>query len=128
MNTNPKPGAPAPTRPPVAGAALVPPRLPEPPACSPLIQWGVMWTTLLSLSCAQAGPVPGQGTWEATLQARDLDGNAANGVETFHDTVLKVTWLRVTSTTNRQRTDAKAMGLAAAAGLRRNRADKLASE
>lgn len=42
---------------------------------------------------AQAVGVPGQGTWETTLQARDLDGNLANGPEAFYDTTLDVTWL-----------------------------------
>lgn len=41
---------------------------------------------------AQAVPVPGQGTWQTTLQARDLDGNGAT--DAFYDTVLKITWLR----------------------------------
>ena len=33
----------------------------------------------VAISClmqvAQAGPVPGQGTWETSLHARDLDSN-----------------------------------------------------
>ncbi len=41
-----------------------------------------------------AGAVSGQGTWETTLQYRDLDGNVANGPEAFYDTVLDVSWLR----------------------------------
>jgi len=51
---------------------------------------------LLAMSlagAAQAVGVPGQGTWETTLQARDLDGNLANGPEAFYDTTLDVTWL-----------------------------------
>jgi len=47
--------------------------------------------TLLSLS-AQAVPVSGQGTWESTLQGRDLDGNAST-YEAYYDTTLKITWL-----------------------------------
>jgi len=47
--------------------------------------------TLLSLS-AQAIPVSGQGTWESTLQGRDLDGNAST-YEAYYDTTLKITWL-----------------------------------
>jgi len=43
---------------------------------------------------AQAVGVSGQGTWETTLQARDLDGDAANGPEAFYDTTLNITWLR----------------------------------
>ena len=36
--------------------------------------------------------VSGQGTWETTLQGRDLDGNAAT-FEAYYDTVLDITWL-----------------------------------
>jgi hypothetical protein len=42
---------------------------------------------------AQAAPVSGQGSWESTLQARDLDGDEANGPEAWYDTDLDVTWL-----------------------------------
>ena len=49
---------------------------------------------LLGATAAQAAGVPGQGTWETTLQGRDLDGNALNGPEAFYDTALNVTWLR----------------------------------
>jgi len=41
---------------------------------------------------AQAVPVSGQGTWETTLQGRDLDGNAAT-YEAYYDTTLDITWL-----------------------------------
>ena len=41
---------------------------------------------------AAAATVPGQGTWETTLQARDLDGD--NVTDAFYDTALNVTWLR----------------------------------
>lgn len=41
---------------------------------------------------AQAAGVRGLGTWETTLQGRDLDGNAATA-EAFYDTALKITWL-----------------------------------
>lgn len=41
---------------------------------------------------AHAGPVPGQGTWESTLQARHLDGDGV--VDAFYDTTLDITWLR----------------------------------
>ncbi len=40
----------------------------------------------------QAGPVPGRGTWETTLQARDLDGNPAT-TEAWYDTALDLLWL-----------------------------------
>lgn len=36
--------------------------------------------------------VPGQGSWETTLQARDFDGNSST-IEGYYDTVLKITWL-----------------------------------
>ena len=36
--------------------------------------------------------VSGQGTWETTLLARDLDGNLSTA-EAYYDTVLKITWL-----------------------------------
>jgi hypothetical protein len=42
-------------------------------------------------ACATA--VPGKGTWEATLQGRDLDGDASNGFEAYYDTTLNITWL-----------------------------------
>lgn len=41
---------------------------------------------------AQATAVPGQGTWETTLQSRDLDGNGIT--DAFYDTTLNITWLR----------------------------------
>jgi hypothetical protein len=47
----------------------------------------------LALPQAHAAGVSGQGTWETTLQARDLDGNLSNGPEAFFDAVLNVTWL-----------------------------------
>ncbi len=45
---------------------------------------------------AQAVPVNGQGTWETTLQGRDLDGNAAT-YEAYYDTALDITWLADTT-------------------------------
>ena len=47
---------------------------------------------LLVSTAAQAIPVSGQGTWETTLQARDLDGDGVT--DAFYDTELNVTWLR----------------------------------
>lgn len=41
---------------------------------------------------AEAGPVPGQGTWQSTLQPRDLDGDGE--ADAFYDTVLNITWAR----------------------------------
>lgn len=39
----------------------------------------------------QAAPVSGQGTWETTLQARDLNGDEI--ADAFYDTALGITWL-----------------------------------
>lgn len=41
----------------------------------------------------QATAISGQGTWETTLEARDLDGSLFT-VEAYYDTVLDITWLR----------------------------------
>ena len=43
-------------------------------------------------SFASAVTVSGQGTWESTLQGRDLDGNLAT-FEAYYDTSLNITWL-----------------------------------
>lgn len=40
---------------------------------------------------AQAIPISGQGTWETTLQARDLDGDGST--DAFYDTFLNISWL-----------------------------------
>lgn len=56
---------------------------------------GVMSVCALSFALyaeVHAIPVSGQGTWETTLQGRDLDGNAAT-FEAYYDTVLDITWL-----------------------------------
>lgn len=39
-----------------------------------------------------AAPISGQGTWEAMLQARDLDGNLSTA-EAYYDIALNITWL-----------------------------------
>ena len=41
---------------------------------------------------APAAPVSGRGTWETTLQGRDLDGNLST-FEAYYDTALDITWL-----------------------------------
>src|SRR3989304_736892 len=41
---------------------------------------------------ANAAAVNGQGTWETTLQGRDLDGNLST-FEAYYDTALLITWL-----------------------------------
>ncbi len=49
---------------------------------------------LLFAGATQAAAVPGQGTWETTLQARDL--NADGYVDAFYDTTLNISWLDAT--------------------------------
>ena len=44
------------------------------------------------VSQVYAVAVSGQGTWETTLQARDLDGDIFTA-EAYYDTVLGITWL-----------------------------------
>lgn len=48
---------------------------------------------LVAAPAVLAAGVPGQGTWETTLQARDLDGNLLNGPEAWYDSTLDITWL-----------------------------------
>lgn len=50
--------------------------------------------TLVIATPAHARPVSGQGTWETTLQARDLDSDGIT--DAFYDTTLNITWLRNT--------------------------------
>ena len=50
---------------------------------------GITFTSLT----AHAARVSGQGTWESTLLARDLDGNLST-VEAYYDTDLDITWLK----------------------------------
>ena len=45
----------------------------------------------VSAFAAPAAPVPGQGTWQTTLQARDLDGNGST--DAYYDTALDIMWL-----------------------------------
>ena len=49
------------------------------------------------VTVAHAAPVTGQGTWETTLKARDINGNAvalnSASAAFFYDETLKVTWL-----------------------------------
>ena len=41
---------------------------------------------------AQSAGVPGQGTWETTLQAGDLNGDSI--VDAYYDTAVNITWLK----------------------------------
>lgn len=48
-------------------------------------------TIIIVATSAHSAGVSGQGTWETTLQARDLDGNGLT--DAFYDTSLNITWL-----------------------------------
>ncbi|HEB56139.1 MAG TPA: hypothetical protein ENI98_07515, partial [Gammaproteobacteria bacterium] len=48
--------------------------------------------TLGMVSNVYAAPITGQGTWESTLQGRDLDGDLST-FEAYYDTALDITWL-----------------------------------
>jgi PEP-CTERM motif len=48
--------------------------------------------TVAAMHVAHAAGINGQGTWETTLQGRDLDGNTAT-FEAYYDTDLDITWL-----------------------------------
>ena len=53
---------------------------------------GVFVAIAACVGGVHAAGVPGQGTWETTLQARDLNHDGVT--DAFYDTVLDVTWLR----------------------------------
>ena len=53
---------------------------------------GVFCLLTFCMSEAYAVSVSGQGSWETTLMARDLDGNTSTA-EAFYDSVLGITWL-----------------------------------
>jgi hypothetical protein len=46
---------------------------------------------LVAAGWTQAAAVSGQGTWETTLQARDLDGDG--NADAYYDTTLNISWL-----------------------------------
>ena len=48
--------------------------------------------TLFAASFIYAAPISGQGTWQSTLQARDLNGDGVT--DAFYDTALNITWAR----------------------------------
>jgi hypothetical protein len=50
------------------------------------------WLLNFYITPAKALVVSGRGTWETTLQARDLDGNLSTA-EAYYDTDLGITWL-----------------------------------
>ncbi|MDC8771713.1 PEP-CTERM sorting domain-containing protein [Roseateles albus] len=72
------------------------------------LQMAALLGALTLASAANANGVPGQGSWETTLLARDLDGNLVNGPEAFYDTALNVTWLRAGSASAMNWSTAKA--------------------
>jgi hypothetical protein len=55
------------------------------------LKWGVALSAAIAAGAALAGPVPGQGTWESTLFARDIDGNGT--IDAWYDITRNVTWL-----------------------------------
>jgi len=57
-----------------------------------LVAFGACVFAVTGIGSVHAVPVTGQGTWESTLQGRDLDGNAAT-FEAYYDTTLRITWL-----------------------------------
>jgi probable HAF family extracellular repeat protein len=58
----------------------------------PLLTTGIaLFASLLAAAPVLADPVPGQGTWETTLQPRDLDQDGET--DAWYDTVLDITWL-----------------------------------
>lgn len=66
---------------------------------STVTRWcaGAVMGLLAAVLSAQAAPVPNQGTWETTLKARDISGNAvaldSASAAFFYDTTLNITWL-----------------------------------
>jgi len=59
-----------------------------PTAASPLL----LATALLACAgSVSAIPVPGMGTWETTLQSRDIDADGI--VDAYYDTARNITWL-----------------------------------
>lgn len=57
-----------------------------------LIATLTLYAAVVVPNIASAVAVSGQGTWETTLQGRDLDGDLAT-FEAYYDTVLGITWL-----------------------------------
>ncbi|MDP1899807.1 MAG: hypothetical protein Q8K96_05080 [Rubrivivax sp.] len=55
-------------------------------------KWVAWLATMVLAAAVHAAPVSGQGTWETTLQARDLNGDSVT--DAFYDTALNITWLR----------------------------------
>lgn len=58
---------------------------------SQLVKAATLCTLVLAALPTQAAPVLGQGTWETTLQARDINGDGK--VDAYFDRALNITWL-----------------------------------
>lgn len=58
----------------------------------PIIFCAALALNLIATGVSQAAPISGQGTWQTTLQARDLNGDGI--ADAFYDTVLNITWAR----------------------------------
>jgi hypothetical protein len=56
-------------------------------------RWALAFALALSgmASGAFAAPISGQGTWETTLQARDINGDTV--IDAYWDSALNLTWL-----------------------------------
>lgn len=70
--------------------------------------WAVAALSVVVLGAtalAHAASVSGQGTWETTLQSRDLDGNLSTA-EAYYDTALNITWLANGNASDMNWTDA----------------------
>jgi len=62
------------------------------PAVLKISAWVFVGCNCLPIELANASGISGMGTWETTLQARDLDGDLST-TEAFYDTTLNITWL-----------------------------------
>ena len=51
-----------------------------------------IFVLMLTNFVADAAPLIGQGVWQETLHARDLDGDDAT-IEAYYDSLLNITWL-----------------------------------
>lgn len=68
------------------------------PASAPhaaMLWRGALCALLLVAGPAHAAGIPGQGTWETTLQPRDLNGDGVP--DAYYDTSLNITWLANTN-------------------------------
>lgn len=60
-----------------------------------LIKAAAVTSAVTAIGVASAAPISGQGTWESTLQVRDLNRDGVT--DAFYDTRLDITWLRAGS-------------------------------